>query len=181
MERFFAWEPPDPAVARAPFPTVLPVSPEMVHALRRHSLLLCLLIVSFWHSTALAQALPESAVQKARDAKSLVEALAALTIGNPEPGRQLLLEVPDIALAGEHTSIRLTSKVPGTDLMAIFNERGVPYLLEVREFNAGQDQQLSAKVKLEKTGKIRAVVRAAGKFYQVSREVKVATPVTPGR
>lgn len=115
-------------------------------------------------------------LERAQQAKTLAEALSALGVANPEAGRRVLLEVPDIAVAGQAFTVKVDSRLPGTDWIAVFSERGPVPLVKLEEFPPGADRALSAQVKLAQTGRIRAIVRSSGKYYQVSREVKIATP-----
>ena len=72
--------------------------------------------------------------------------------------------------------IKLTSRLPGTDLIALVDERADPALILMEEFAPGLDLSLRASITLKRTSRVRALVRAGGKFYEVSREIKVATP-----
>jgi sulfur-oxidizing protein SoxY len=123
-----------------------------------------------------AQPAPSAALERAEQAKTMAEAWAALGLGNPEPGKRLLLEVPDIVASGRTLSIKVTSKMPGTDWMALFAERGPGPLLATKDFTPGVDISLSTELRLTQTTRVRAVVRSGGRYYQVSREIKVAVP-----
>jgi sulfur-oxidizing protein SoxY len=116
-------------------------------------------------------------IEKVRKARDVSQALAALGVQNPGPGNQLLLEAPDIAVAGDLVSIRATSKMPGTDLIAIIVESSGKLNVEFKEFPPGIDHALAWKVELTRTTRVRAFVRASGRFFEVRREVKLATLV----
>lgn len=126
---------------------------------------------------SLAQSTTDDALDRARQAKTLTDALAALGVANPEPGKKVLLEVPDIVVADRKFAVKVTSRMPGTDWMALFVERGSEPFVKLEEFPAGTDRELAAEIRFSQTSRVRAVVRSSGKYYQVSREVKVATPV----
>lgn len=115
------------------------------------------------------------ALERAQQAKTMSEAMAALGIANPEAGKRVLLEVPDVAVAGQAFKVNVQSKLPGTDWIAVFSERSPMPLVKLAEFAPGADRALGTEVRLVQTGRIRAVVRSGGKYYQVSREVKIAT------
>ncbi|PZP27290.1 MAG: hypothetical protein DI603_22245 [Roseateles depolymerans] len=123
-----------------------------------------------------AQSTTDEALDRAKQAKTLTDALAALGVTNPEPGNKVLLEAPDIVVIDRKFPVKVTSRMPGTDWVALFVERGTEPFVKLEEFPAGADRELSAEVRLPLTAKLRAVVRSGGKYYQVSREVKVATP-----
>ena len=122
-----------------------------------------------------ASAQPETAVEKAMKAKTVVAALGLLGVANPVPGKQVLLEVPDIASVGQKVPVRVASMIPGTDWIAILVERNATPLALVKDFTPGIDRSASLNLELTQTSRVRAIVRAGGKYFQVSREVKVAT------
>ena len=119
----------------------------------------------------------------AYQAHTVADAQRQLGVQNPEPGPKLLLEAPDIVAGTERGTVtvqlKLTTRMPGTDWMALLVEGADPPLLVHKDFTPGNDQTLESKVKLSATSRVRAVVRVAGKYYQVSREVKVARPAHP--
>jgi sulfur-oxidizing protein SoxY len=126
-----------------------------------------------------ARAQPPAAnevLAKAQQARTMTEAMAILGIPKPEPGKKVLLEVPDIAVAGQAFTVKVQSRMPGTDWIAVFSERSAPLLVKLEEFPPGSDRAASAQINLAQTGRVRAIVRTGGKYYEVSREVKIATP-----
>ena len=120
-------------------------------------------------------AAPGDAWEPARQAKSVADAYRVLGIQSPEPGRKVLLEVPDISNGGLQVPVKVTSKVPGTDWIAVFVDRNLTPFVQVDEFSPGMDRSVSVVVTMTQTSKVRAVVRSGGKYYEVAREVKVAT------
>lgn len=154
-------------------PTKISVIRLQRHRFRWLSLLGVVLVLA----GTLAQAQSHAALERARQAKSVPEIYAAF--GAPVPllaGKRLLLEAPDIAIAGRPVSVLLTSRLPGTDLIVLIDERADPALILMEEFAPGLDLSLRASITLKRTSRVRALVRAGGKFYEVSREIKVATP-----
>lgn len=117
-----------------------------------------------------------TALERARLAKTPTEVLQLLGVSNPEPGKRVLLEVPDIAVANRPFTVKVSSQIPGTDWILILSERDPTPLAKLEEFSPGQDRASSVELRLASTARVRAIVRSSGKYYQVSREVKVATP-----
>jgi predicted secreted protein len=115
-------------------------------------------------------------LERARQAKTTAEVLQLLGVPNPEPGKRVLLEVPDIAVANRPFTVKVSSQIPGTDWILILSERDPTPLVKLEEFSPGQDRASSVELRLASTARVRAIVRSSGKYYQVSREVKVATP-----
>lgn len=112
---------------------------------------------------------------KALQAKTVAEVLSILGIPKPEIGNRILLEVPDIAIAGKKVPVKVLSKIPGTDWIAVLVDRNATPLVQVHDFSPGMDRSVTVDVDLAKTSRVRTVVRASGKYYEVAREVKVAT------
>ena len=131
----------------------------------------------FCLSAASGQAPSVSPAERARQAKTVEEAMAILGVKGSEPGRQVLLEVPDIAIQGRPVLIRATSKMPGTDQIIILAERRVPAMLEMKEFQPGVDHSAQVRAEFQQSTRVRVLVRASGSYFAVSREVKVAVPV----
>lgn len=127
-----------------------------------------------------AQTLPapaaNTALERARQAKTAAEVLQLLGVSSPEPGKRVLLEVPDIAVANRPFTVKVSSQIAGTDWILILSERDPTPLAKLEEFSPGQDRASSVELRLASTARVRAIVRSGGKYYQVSREVKVATP-----
>lgn len=117
-----------------------------------------------------------TAVERAREAKSAAEVLQLLGVSNPEPGKRVLLEVPDIVAANRPFTVKVSSQMPGTDWIMILSERDPTPLAKLEEFSPGQDRASTVELRLASTARVRAFVRSSGKYYQVSREVKVALP-----
>lgn len=130
-------------------------------------------------SSAWAQT-PMPPVERVRQAKTAAEALAMLGATNAELGRRVLLEAPDLALAGSRAAVRVVSRLPGTDLIVLVaerTERGEPPVVELLEFPPGDERVLEAVVPVAQPVRLRAVVRASGRMYSVTREIK---PVQDG-
>ena len=141
-----------------------------------------LLAVAQAQTAPAPQSAASAAMERAQQAKTSAEVLSALGVpSNAEPGRRVLLEVPDVAVAGRPFVVKVSSQLPGTDWILILSERGPAPFVKLQEFAPGADRAASAELKLTQTGRVRALVRSAGKYYQVSREVKIATPVGGAR
>lgn len=126
---------------------------------------------------AAAHAAPPMDTEKAMKAKTVKEAMTALGAQGPDLGRRVLLDVPDIVDGGKKVSVTVTSKMPGTDWIGILVDRHPEPLQFTQDLPPAAEQTVEAKVDLIQTSRVTALVRAGGKFYQVSREVKVAFEV----
>ncbi|MFZ6749304.1 hypothetical protein [Undibacterium sp. Ren11W] len=93
------------------------------------------------------------------------------------PSDYLLLDSPQIAPAGI-LSVHLMSELPGTELFLLFNNtpaKDEPSFLAAQAIpNLGKlDKRI--KIKLKKTSDLLFIVRAGGRWYSVSNEIKIAT------
>lgn len=89
----------------------------------------------------------------------------------------LLLDSPTIAPAGL-MSVRLMSELPGTELFVLMNTspaKGDSAILAAQEIPNMGKSDIRVKIKLEKSTELLLAVRAAGKWYSVSNDVKIAT------
>lgn len=110
----------------------------------------------------------------ALEARSTTAALTALGVpATTEPGRQILLDVPDIVQSGTNVPIRVMSAVPGTDWIAVLVDRNPFPFVGQFEIPARAKPEVELDAKLAQTSAVRAVVRAGGKYYVVTKEVKV--------
>jgi predicted secreted protein len=109
-----------------------------------------------------------------KQSKSVSEAMSQAGIVNPAPARRVLLDAPDILISGGSAEIRVVSQMPGTDWIMLLAEDQPSPVIDVVEFTPGEGRSLSARVVLSRTTRIRAVARSAGRFFVVSREIKVA-------
>ena len=80
-----------------------------------------------------------------------------------EKAAQIALKVP----------IGITSRVPQTDSIAILIEKNPNILAAVFDLPAGTDATVSTRVKMAQTSNVHAVVKAEGKYYVASKEIKV--------
>ena len=111
--------------------------------------------------------------KKAFEARDSNAALAALGAQAPGPGKQILLEVPEIADDGAHIRVRVMSAIPGTDWIAVLVDKNPAPLAAQFTLTSGTEPDVETNVKLAQTSSVRAVVRAGGKYFAVAKEVKV--------
>ncbi|MFZ6672742.1 hypothetical protein [Undibacterium sp. Xuan67W] len=89
----------------------------------------------------------------------------------------LLLDSPAIASAGL-IQVRLMSELPGTELFLLLNAtpaKGEPTVLAAQEIPNMSKADIRVKIKLAKNSELLLVVRAGGKWYSVTNDVKVVT------
>jgi sulfur-oxidizing protein SoxY len=106
------------------------------------------------------------------DAKALPEALKALGIAAAADSDKIDLKAPEIAENGAIVPIEVGSALPNTQSIYIFAEKNPQPL--VAQFDlTGIEPFISTRIKMGESAKVRVIVKADGKFYSASREVKV--------
>ena len=106
-------------------------------------------------------------------AKDPAEAITNAGYGGATESSDILIKVPDIAENGAVVPVSATSNIPGTTSMAIFVEKNPTPMIANFEFSNGAEAYISTRVKMAKTSIVRITVKAGGKNYTTSREVKV--------
>jgi len=105
---------------------------------------------------------------------SMDETMKALGGGAPVPSSDIaFFSTPDIAENGAVVPIGITSKVPQTESIAILIEKNPNMLAAVFDIPPGTDASLSTRIKMGQTSNVYALVKANGKYYVTSKEIKV--------
>lgn len=130
------------------------------------------LIAAGWlkPGTAVAQAWNKDAFEshalpEARRALGAVEAAQSAEIA--------FVQTPEIAENGAVVPIGVTSNIPKTDSVAILIEKNPNPLAAVFDIPPGTEASISTRVKMAQTSNVYALIRADGKYYVTSKEIKV--------
>lgn len=107
------------------------------------------------------------------DAKALADALREIGAGAVSESAQILVKAPEIAENGAIVPLEITSQVPGTQAIYILADKNQQPLVAVFEFASGAEPFVATRIKMNESSKVRIVVRAGGKFYGISRDIKV--------
>ena len=121
---------------------------------------------------------PEAALaadwnQKAFEAKNIKDALDALGAGNPANSSDIVMTAPEIAENGAVVPIAATSKIPGTESIAILIAKNPTALAASFDIPEGTEAAVSTRVKLAQSSDVHVLVKAQGKYYMTKKEVKV--------
>lgn len=112
--------------------------------------------------------------KEAFQAKEQTAAMNALfNSETPEESAEVTLKAPDIAENGAVVPVTVTSTLSGVESMSIFIEGNPAPLAAEFIIPAGTQADVSTRVRMGKTTKVTAVVKANGKLYSASKEVKV--------
>lgn len=105
---------------------------------------------------------------------SMDETLKALGGSTPTSSKDIaFFSTPDIAENGAVVPIGIRSSVPKTESIAILIEKNPNMLAAVFDIPPGTDSSLSTRVKMGQTSNVYALVKADGKYYVTSKEIKV--------
>jgi sulfur-oxidizing protein SoxY len=108
------------------------------------------------------------------DTHSMDETLKALGGSRPAPSKDIVFfSTPDIAENGAVVPIGIRSSVPKTESIAILIEKNPNMLAAVFDIPPGTDPSLSTRIKMGQTSDVYALVKADGKYYVASKEIKV--------
>lgn len=110
---------------------------------------------------------------KAFEAEDQAKAMNELLGGTAEESAEVTLKAPDIAENGAVVPVTVRSSMAGVESMSIFVENNPNPLVAQFIIPAGTDADVSTRLRMGKTSKVTAVVKANGKLYSASKEVKV--------
>ena len=119
---------------------------------------------------ALAQAWNKVAFE----AKSLDEAMKAFGGNAPAQSKDIaFVSTPDIAENGAVVPIGITSSIPKTESIAILVEKNPNMLAASFDIPPGTEPAIGTRVKMGQSSNVYALVKADGKYYVASKEIKV--------
>jgi sulfur-oxidizing protein SoxY len=107
------------------------------------------------------------------ESKALNDTLKGLGASSAAESRDITITAPDIAENGAVVPIAITSKIPNTQSISIVAEKNPFPLAATFDVANGAEPYASVRLKLGQTSDVRAIVKADGKFYTASKEVKV--------
>lgn len=107
------------------------------------------------------------------ESKNLNDTVKALGGAAPAESKDISITAPDIAENGAVVPIGVTSKIPKTQAVYILVEKNPNMLAAGFNIPAGTEANIATRIKMGQTSNIHAVVKADGKFYVASKEVKV--------
>lgn len=106
-------------------------------------------------------------------AKTISDAMSAAGFSGAAESKDIEIKAPEIAENGSVVPVEVTCKIPGTTSMAIFVEKNPTPMVASFEFLAGAEPYISTRIKMGQTSLVRVSVKAGGKTYNTTKEVKV--------
>lgn len=101
------------------------------------------------------------------------DAMKNANYGGAIESKDIMLKVPDIAENGALVPVEATSNIPGTTSIAFFVDKNQYPLVADFDLAGGTEPYISTRIKMSQTSLVRVAVRAGGKNYMQSKEVKV--------
>ena len=134
--------------------------------------LLALVAAAGWlkPSDAMAQAWNKAAF----DAKTMDETMKAFGGAAPAQSKDItFVSTPDIAENGAVVPVGVTSGIPKTESIAILVEKNPNMLAASFDIPAGTVPSVTTRVQMGQSSNVYALVKADGKYYVASKEIKV--------
>ena len=133
--------------------------------------LLALVAAAGWLKPGDALAQGAAWNKAAFETHSLDETMKALGGGAPAQSKDIVfVSTPDIAENGAVVPVGVSSSIPKT---AILVEKNPNMLTAVFDIPAGTDPAVSTRIKMGQSSNVYALVKADGKYYVASKEIKV--------
>ena len=111
--------------------------------------------------------------QAAFEAKVLADTLKNIGALSVSDSDQIQLKAPEIAENGAIVPVEITSRIPGTQAIYIIADKNPQPLVAIFELEPNLEPYISTRIKMGESSKVRVLIRAGGKFYMATQEVKV--------
>jgi sulfur-oxidizing protein SoxY len=107
------------------------------------------------------------------DGKSLDDVLKALGGSSADKSADVVLNAPDIAENGAVVPVGVSTKLPKVQQIAILVEKNPSALAAQFLMTADTEPFIATRVKMGQTSNMHALVKADGRWYVATKEVKV--------
>jgi sulfur-oxidizing protein SoxY len=111
--------------------------------------------------------------EAAFSAKSVDDVVKLLGGSAPQASDQVVLNGPEIAENGAVVPLEISSRLPGTDAIAILIEKNPNTLAATFSIPRGTLPEIQTRVKMNETCNVYALARAGGKYFYAVKEIKV--------
>jgi sulfur-oxidizing protein SoxY len=107
------------------------------------------------------------------ETKSLADTVKAMGGSGATESKDIVISSPDIAENGAVVPFTISSRLPKTESIALLVEKNPNNLAASFSIPAGTEAGVTTRVKMGQTSNVTALVKADGKFYYTTKEVKV--------
>lgn len=121
-----------------------------------------------------SQALASERNASAFEAKTLADALGRIGASDAAANADIIIKAPDMAENGMVIPVEVSTSIAGAASIALLAEKNTFPLISYVDISGGTEGYVNTRIKLAQTTAIKAVVKAGGKNYVASREIKVA-------
>ena len=107
------------------------------------------------------------------DTKNLQDTVKALGGTGATESKDITITSPDIAENGAVVPVSVSSKLGKTETISILVEKNPNALSAAFDIPGGTEPFVSTRVKMGQTSNVHAVVKADGKYFYATKEIKV--------
>ncbi len=93
--------------------------------------------------------------------------------GMPEPSDAVSMKIPDIAENGAVVPVTVSTELTDVESISVVVDNNPTPLAASFEMSARTPASVSVRIKMGQSSNVQAVVKAGGKLYSTSKEVKV--------
>ncbi len=107
------------------------------------------------------------------ETKTMADTVKAMGGATAAESKEIAIISPDIAENGAVVPFTISSRLPKTESVALLVEKNPNALAASFDIPAGTEASVTTRVKMGQTSNVTALVKADGKFYYTTKEVKV--------
>jgi len=107
------------------------------------------------------------------EAKGMSDAFSALGAGSPSNSSDVQIVASDIAENGAVVPVTAISKLPNTEQISILVEKNPSALAALFNLTADVVPEVTTRIKMGQTSNVTVLVKAGGKYYSATKEIKV--------
>jgi sulfur-oxidizing protein SoxY len=107
------------------------------------------------------------------ETKNTADTVKAMGGSTAAESKDIVITSPDIAENGAVVPFTISSRLPKTESIALLVEKNPNVLAASFNIPAGTEAGVTTRVKMGQTSNVTALVKADGKFYYTTKEVKV--------
>lgn len=107
------------------------------------------------------------------DADNAESVVSDLFDGPITESDQVKLKVPDIAENGAVVPVTVSTDLADVEAISVMVENNPTPLVAMFELSPQSVPEISVRIKMGESSKVQTVVKAGGKYYSASKEVKV--------
>jgi sulfur-oxidizing protein SoxY len=107
------------------------------------------------------------------ETKNTADTVKAMGGSAAAESKDIVITSPDIAENGAVVPFTISSRLPKTESIALLVEKNPNVLAASFNIPAGTEAGVTTRVKMGQTSNVTALVKADGKFYYTTKEVKV--------